>query len=87
MQYRPLGKTGLNLSVISYGAASLGNEYGNATDEARAIRSLHVALEGGVNRLEKNDRNSSIVPLTKKEKGQPVTAGVTRRLQRKQFAL
>ena len=49
MQYRPLGKTGLNLSVISYGAASLGNEYGNATDEARAIRSLHVALDGGVN--------------------------------------
>ena len=49
MQHRPLGKTGLSLSVISYGAASLGNEYGNATDEARTIRSLHVALDGGVN--------------------------------------
>jgi len=49
MQYRPLGRTGLNLSVISYGAASLGNEYGNMTDEARGIRSLHVALDGGVN--------------------------------------
>lgn len=49
MHYRPLGKTGLNLSLISYGAASLGNEYGNMTDEARGIRSLHVALDGGVN--------------------------------------
>jgi aryl-alcohol dehydrogenase-like predicted oxidoreductase len=49
MHFRPLGKTGLNLSVISYGAASLGNEYGNMTDEARGIRSLHVALDGGVN--------------------------------------
>ena len=48
MQTRPLGKTGLNLSVVSYGAASIGNEYGNL-DEAQGIRSLHVALDGGVN--------------------------------------
>ncbi len=49
MHFRPLGKTGLNLSVVSYGAASMGNEYGNAADESRSIRSLHVALDGGVN--------------------------------------
>lgn len=49
MHYRTLGKIGLNLSLISYGAASIGNEYGNMTDEARGIRSLHVALDGGVN--------------------------------------
>jgi len=49
MHYRALGNTGLNLSLISYGAASLGNEYGNLTDEAAGIRSLHVALDGGVN--------------------------------------
>ena len=48
MQYRTLGKTGLKISVVSYGAASIGNEYGNL-DEARGIRSLHVALDGGVN--------------------------------------
>ena len=48
MQTRPLGKTGLNLSIVSYGAASIGNEYGNL-DEAQGIRSLHVALDGGVN--------------------------------------
>src|SRR5438552_8807076 len=48
MQYRELGKTGLKLSVVSYGAAWLGNEYGNL-DEAQGIRSLHVGLDGGVN--------------------------------------
>lgn len=48
MKYRPLGNTGLNLSVVSYGAASIGNEYGNL-EEAKGIRSLHVALDGGVN--------------------------------------
>ncbi len=48
MQYRPLGRTGLNLSALSYGAASLGNEYGNL-DEAQGIRSVHVALDGGIN--------------------------------------
>jgi len=48
MQYRELGKTVLKDSVVSYGAASLGNEYGNL-DEAQGIRSLHVALDGGVN--------------------------------------
>ena len=48
MTYRELGRTGLKLSVVSYGAASIGNEYGNL-DEAQGIRSLHVALDGGVN--------------------------------------
>jgi len=49
MEYRELGRTGLKLSVVSYGAASLGNEYGNMEDENAGIRSLHVALDGGVN--------------------------------------
>jgi aryl-alcohol dehydrogenase-like predicted oxidoreductase len=49
MHYRELGKTGLKLSVVSYGAASIGNEYGNMSDERAGIRSLQVALDGGVN--------------------------------------
>src|SRR6266513_5959005 len=48
MKYRELGKTGLNLSVVSYGAASIGNKYGKL-DEAEGIRSLHVALDSGIN--------------------------------------
>ena len=48
MEYRELGKTGLKLSTLSYGASSLGNEF-RQTDEAEGIRSLHVALDSGIN--------------------------------------
>src|ERR1041384_8808698 len=48
MEYRELGKTGLKLSSLSYGASSLGNEF-RQTDEAEGIRSLHVALDSGIN--------------------------------------
>ena len=48
MQYRALGNTGLKLSILSYGASSLGNEF-RQTDEAEGIRSLHVALNNGIN--------------------------------------
>ncbi|MDX1953005.1 MAG: aldo/keto reductase [Verrucomicrobiota bacterium] len=48
MNYRELGRTGLKLSILAYGASSLGNEF-RQTDEAEGIRSLHVALDGGIN--------------------------------------
>src|SRR5437588_1540951 len=48
MQYRELGRTGLKLSSLSYGASSLGNEF-RQTDEAEGIRSLQVALDNGIN--------------------------------------
>jgi aryl-alcohol dehydrogenase-like predicted oxidoreductase len=48
MQQRPLGKTGLNLSVVSFGASSLGQEF-RKVDINEAIRSVHVALDAGMN--------------------------------------
>ncbi len=48
MEYRALGQTGLKLSTLSYGASSLGNEF-RQTDEGEGIRSLHVALDNGIN--------------------------------------
>ncbi|MDZ4688368.1 MAG: aldo/keto reductase [Planctomycetaceae bacterium] len=48
MDRRPLGKTGLSLPVLSYGASSLGAEF-RAVDINEAIRSVHVALECGMN--------------------------------------
>lgn len=48
MQTRPLGKTGLNLSVLSYGASSLGQEF-RKVDLNEAMRSVHVALDLGMN--------------------------------------
>jgi aryl-alcohol dehydrogenase-like predicted oxidoreductase len=48
MQTRPLGKTGLNLPVLSFGASSLGAEFRSVKlDEA--LESVRVALDCGLN--------------------------------------
>ncbi len=48
MKLRPLGKTGLNLSVVSFGASSLGQEF-RRVDLNEALDSVRVALDGGMN--------------------------------------
>lgn len=48
MQYRPLGNTGLNLSILSFGGSSLGGVF-HDIDEADGIRTVHVAVDHGVN--------------------------------------
>lgn len=48
MQTRPLGKTGLHLPILSFGASSLGAEF-RAVDVNEALKSVHVALENGMN--------------------------------------
>lgn len=48
MQTRALGKTGLHLPVLSFGASSLGQEFRSVTLE-EAIQSVHVALDCGLN--------------------------------------
>jgi aryl-alcohol dehydrogenase-like predicted oxidoreductase len=48
MQTRPLGKTGLNLPILSFGASSLGAEF-RAVDVNEALRSVRVALDHGMN--------------------------------------
>ena len=48
MQYRPLGQTGLNVSVLSFGASSLGGAFRDVT-EAEGVRTVHETLDLGVN--------------------------------------
>ena len=48
MEYRVLGKTGLKVSALSYGASSLGGVF-HAINESDAIRSVHVSLDEGIN--------------------------------------
>lgn len=48
MQYRSLGRTGLNVSILSFGASSLGGVF-RATDDAESIRTVHTALDLGIN--------------------------------------
>jgi L-galactose dehydrogenase len=48
MNYRTLGKTGLQVSTVGFGCAPLGNQYGGLDDKA-AIRAVHVAVDEGIN--------------------------------------
>ena len=48
MEYRILGKTGLEISALSFGASSLGGVF-KPVDESVAIRTVHIALELGIN--------------------------------------
>lgn len=51
MRYRPLGKTGLQVSIVSYGASPLGSVFRDV-DEAEGARCVRRALELGINYLD-----------------------------------
>jgi L-galactose dehydrogenase len=48
VEYRTLGKTGMRVSVIGYGASPLGDEFGT-TDVAEGARAVHYAIDQGIN--------------------------------------
>lgn len=51
MHYRTLGATGVQVSALAYGGSSLGSAF-RAIDEAEGIRSVHVALDHGINLID-----------------------------------
>lgn len=48
MEYRKLGNTGMEVSVLSFGASSLGAVFHDVTLDD-CIETVHAALEGGIN--------------------------------------
>jgi L-galactose dehydrogenase len=48
MEYRVLGKTGLRVSAIGFGASPLGNEFG-AVDPKEGESAVHTAIDHGIN--------------------------------------
>lgn len=48
MEYREIGKTGMKVSALSFGASSLGSVF-RATKESEAIEAVHVAVDNGIN--------------------------------------
>jgi len=48
MRYKSLGKTGIDVSVISFGGAPLGNEFGGI-DVGEGDRAVHLAIDRGIN--------------------------------------
>ena len=62
MEYRPLGRTGLSISALSFGASSLGGVF-REVDESDCIRTVHLSLEMGINFID----TSPFYGLTKSE--------------------
>lgn len=48
MQYREIGRTGMKVSQLSFGASSLGGVF-HDIDEGKAIEAVYAAIEGGIN--------------------------------------
>ncbi len=54
MRYRPLGRTGFNVSEISFGAWAIGGSWGDV-DDATSMSALHTAIDSGVNFIDTAD--------------------------------
>jgi aryl-alcohol dehydrogenase-like predicted oxidoreductase len=54
MEYRPLGRTGMKVSAISFGAGAIGGTWGPVDDE-ESMRALHSAVDAGTNFVDTAD--------------------------------
>lgn len=54
MQYRRLGRTGFNVSTVSFGAWAIGGSWGE-TDDEESMAALHKAIDLGVNFIDTAD--------------------------------
>jgi aryl-alcohol dehydrogenase-like predicted oxidoreductase len=55
MEYRELGRTGWRISAISFGAWAIGGDAWGRTDDDESLRSLHRAVDLGVNFIDTAD--------------------------------
>lgn len=72
MHYRPLGRTGWNVSEISFGAWAIGGAWGSVTD-SESLAALHEAVDCGVNFIDTADvygmgRSERLVAQLKRER-------------------
>jgi aryl-alcohol dehydrogenase-like predicted oxidoreductase len=54
MQTRPLGRTGLEVTVLGFGSLTIGGAFGPA-DDAISIEALHAAIDAGMNFIDTSD--------------------------------
>ncbi|KAH8243928.1 hypothetical protein KR032_011322 [Drosophila birchii] len=52
MEYRDLGKTGLRVSILALGGATLSNLFSNDFDREEGIRMVHEAIKSGINYID-----------------------------------
>ena len=76
MQYRPLGRTGWQVSAISFGAWAIGGAWG-ATDDEASMAALHRAIDLGVNFIDTADvygdgHSERLVARLRRERSEPI---------------
>src|SRR3977135_3265673 len=76
MRYRPLGKTGLQVSEIGFGAWAIGADWGDVDDE-QSLRALHAAADAGVTFFDTADvygdgRSERLIARFRKERREPI---------------
>lgn len=54
MEKRILGRTGLNVSVVGFGALTIGGFFGQV-DDAVSLQALHTAIDAGINFIDTSD--------------------------------
>ena len=83
MNYRQLGKTGFEVSSISFGAWAIGSDWGEVS-EPDALRALHQAVDEGINLFDTADvygdgRSERLLARLKRERSEqlyiPTKAG------------
>ena len=52
MQYRPLGKSGINASVVGLGTWAIGGWMWGGTEANDSVRAIHAALDAGINLID-----------------------------------
>ena len=76
MQYRDLGRTGIKVSAISFGAWAIGGAWGNV-DDKDSLAALHRAVDLGVNFVDTADaygdgRSERLIAQLRKERKETI---------------
>ena len=79
MEYRKIGRTGMKVSALSFGASSLGSVF-RETKECEAVAAVHTAVEGGMNFID-------VSPYYGHYKAETVLGKALREIQRDKYYL
>jgi len=72
MKYRTLGRTGFNVSEVSFGSWAIGGSWGDVDDQT-SLATLHRAIDRGVNFIDTADvygdgRSEQLIARLKSER-------------------
>jgi aryl-alcohol dehydrogenase-like predicted oxidoreductase len=75
MEYRELGRTGFNVSTVSFGAWAIGGSWGNV-DDKESMATLHAALDSGINFFDTADvygdgHSEQLIAQLRRERTEP----------------